>query len=191
MENFSPTGWVAIYKETRTDAAGKVHASFYTRKVEAWDPQTGDALVVSGAAGRLVPARSGFTGFHRLDEAIAIVGVLPGAGWRLAHRDKTTGDAWSNPVVGFAVDSEGWAHTLVVEHPTGVQVAEDWDNADSELLGPGDQPSWERSSVTTEDRDATGTDEKPDDDQHDAPQDVAVDEPDDAHHDQDDRENPQ
>jgi hypothetical protein len=93
----SPTGWLAFFKPYRVEP------------VVGWD-ENGVALVVDTTTGRRATIHDldghDFEALDTVDDPI--VAALPAAGWTLAWSDGTT-----EPVVGFAVQNDGYALPLV------------------------------------------------------------------------------
>jgi hypothetical protein len=82
------------------------------KPVEAWDDD-GEALVANDK-GRLVRASS-YSNFDGVEQASddRIVSVLPGGGWQFKFQGEA--ETWIAPVLGWAVDEQGYATALQVE----------------------------------------------------------------------------
>src|SRR5258708_5872222 len=72
IRNFTPTGWVAIFRTIKTLPGRAV-------EVDGWDGTTGAALVVDAEQGVRRPVTD-FPNFSHLERADRVVAVLPGAG---------------------------------------------------------------------------------------------------------------
>ncbi|MFJ3513119.1 hypothetical protein [Streptomyces luteogriseus] len=105
-----PKGWYAIYEEP-APVGRKV------RMVEAWHPETGDALVV-GKRG-LTPAAD-LPGFQGFDECGRSIAAIPAPdGWREVWR---TGDGTirTAPVVGWMIGANSIGHALIFDDDLGL-----------------------------------------------------------------------
>jgi hypothetical protein len=98
---FSPTGWVAIYKPTPSNGV-------VVRPVEAWSDGR-DALVADERTGRLVVA-SNSTDFVRLQKCSRVVSAIPAQpGWslRIWEGNKDDGPTFTVPIAAWIVDEAG------------------------------------------------------------------------------------
>jgi hypothetical protein len=98
---FSPTGWVAIFKPTPSNGA-------VVRPVETWSDGR-DALVADERTGRLVVA-SNSTDFVRLQKCRRVVSAIPAQpGWslRIWEGNKGDGSTFTVPIAGWIVDDAG------------------------------------------------------------------------------------
>ncbi|MEU1733340.1 hypothetical protein [Streptosporangium sp. NPDC020145] len=77
------------------------------RRVEGWD-RHGRAVVV-GDDDRLIAADEfpNFVGVAEASPPNLHIGFIPGQGWRLRYEHPETGEAWTEPVVGFAFTADG------------------------------------------------------------------------------------
>lgn len=108
------TGWIACYRSAEEK---ELKRPGHTLPVDGWTTD-GDALVVDKRRGCRVPA-STLPNFTGLEQAPAIVAVLPGQGWRLVVDDET-----SHPVLGWAIDSAGFGLPIFTD-PEGLAQVED------------------------------------------------------------------
>ncbi|MFF8793364.1 hypothetical protein [Streptomyces globisporus] len=112
----TPSGWIAVY---RTREEKQLKQPGRNLPVDGWSAE-GDALVVDKHLGARVPAAS-LPDFIGLEQAPAIVAVLPGQGWRLVVDEET-----SHPVLGWAIDSAGFGSPIFTD-PEGLAEIEDGD----------------------------------------------------------------
>ncbi|MDF6043223.1 hypothetical protein LRD69_13910 [Streptomyces sp. JH14] len=110
----TPTGWIACY---RSDEQKRLKQPGHTVPVDGWSTD-GDALVVDKRLGCRVPASS-LPDFRGLEQAPAIVAVLPGQGWRLVVDGET-----SHLVLGWAIDTAGYGSPIFTD-PDGVAQVDD------------------------------------------------------------------
>ncbi|MBB0243884.1 hypothetical protein FNQ90_07125 [Streptomyces alkaliphilus] len=108
MTEFNKTGYVAHFTAPQGRQVGNV------LDVEAWHPETGEALVVDTKTGRLRPAAS-YSNFDCLSQVPTVVAALPGDGWRVEYDTEDEGGKESTPVVGWLVTSDGNLHALDVD----------------------------------------------------------------------------
>ena len=123
-EHTTPTGWIAVY---RSPEQKQLKQPGHTLPVDGWSPD-GDALVVEKHLGARVPAAS-LPHFVGLEQAPAIVAVLPGQGWRLVVSEEI-----SHPVLGWAIDATGYGVPILTD-PDGVAQVE-YEVADGQFVPP-------------------------------------------------------
>jgi hypothetical protein len=125
----SPTGWLAVYgsdNQTEQNRPGSWPVKLLP--VDGWNAD-GEALVVDEALGCRRPATH-MKNFRRLQKAEpSPAAVLPGQGWHVAYRNGATPD----PVVGWNVDSNGWAVPIIANSDG---YAEPYDLTDEDFLVP-------------------------------------------------------
>ncbi|MFM9449410.1 hypothetical protein [Streptomyces acidiscabies] len=119
MRYFNKTGWTAYFSGVEDGEMARM------RDVEAWDPETGVALIVDGRAGILRPVTY-YSDFSRLERAENLVGVIPGGGWKAFWGDEGEGEI-VQPVVGWLVSGSGSAFPFVVSEEGLVENAESAD----------------------------------------------------------------
>lgn len=84
------------------------------KRVEAFNEE-GVALIVN-EEGFLVPAMSYSTFLCVVDlNGEEVIGVLPGAGWRLAWTDPDDGEVFTHVVVGWSVKANGETHPIIAD----------------------------------------------------------------------------
>lgn len=135
MSRFNQTGYVARF----TREKGKPDT---TLDVVGWHPETGDALVVDTATGRL-RAANGVRGFTRLDAVDTIVGTLPAEGWRSMRSRPAGAPAVVEPIAGWVVTGDGYAYPITVHtiEMYGTTITgEPREIEGAELLPPGQEP---------------------------------------------------
>jgi len=115
---FEPTEkYIALYSQEDHSAQMVVRAF----------NQDGYAMVLDSDQGRLIRARD-ITGFNRVvqDDKSDIIAVLPGQDWRVLYGDAD--DPVRVPVVGWAVDRQGWAQPMLPDIESGTLNVHQADN---------------------------------------------------------------
>ncbi|MFJ4895038.1 hypothetical protein ACIP5U_34370 [Streptomyces sp. NPDC088788] len=101
-----PKGWYAIYDEPAPRSGQR------NRMVEAWHPETGDALVMGDRG--LTPAAD-LPGFQGFDQCAHSIGAIPAAdGWREAWRTED-GTIRTAPVVGWMIGANSIGNALIFD----------------------------------------------------------------------------
>ncbi len=137
--------YVAVYR-TPAALAGNDDESDY-RTVIGWN-STGQPVVVNPLSGELTPAHR-LPGFDHIVESHhpPIVGVLPAApGWRVEYDDPATDDGLRLPVLGWAINVDGYGAAIVpdIGRPGGTEiVGVPTSLAPIRIIGPGmaEQPT--------------------------------------------------
>ncbi|GAA3370770.1 hypothetical protein GCM10020367_18720 [Streptomyces sannanensis] len=119
MKYYNSTGWTAYFSGIEGGEMARM------RDVEAWDPETGAAMVVDPTQGKLRAATS-FPDFSRLERAQRVSGVLPGGGWR-AHWDDEDGAPVSQEILGWLITDIGQAAPITIDSDGNVELAESVD----------------------------------------------------------------
>lgn len=102
-------GHVATFRVTDGDGQQQ-----YDLPVLAWDA-AGYPMVLAEGGKRLVGANTlpGYVGAYE-DPNPGVVAVAPAPGWRVAYLPKE-GEPWSEPLIGWAVRTDGSVKPLVVD----------------------------------------------------------------------------
>lgn len=108
-------GWVVYFEEG------------HTKPVAAWG-DNGTALILDEKRGGLRPARD-FSNFVRVAEAdtLPAVAAIPGGGWQFEYAEDD-GSTSRSPVIGWAVDANGWATPIAADLEGGYGEPEDATN---------------------------------------------------------------
>lgn len=122
MTRFNATGYTAHFTPPDGQPIGNV------LDVEAWHPETGDALVVDPQRGNLRAANT-FRNYSHLEETDVIIGTLPGSGWRLAWKQAGDEPPVVEPVPGWLITRGGFAHPITTNLDSGYGEALDPDEA--------------------------------------------------------------
>jgi hypothetical protein len=112
MRYFNLTGWTAVFTGNDTEI-GRM------RDVEAWDAETGTALIVDPQRGALRPVTD-YPDFSHLEKAHRVVTALPGGGWRAYWSEEDI----TEPILAWLITSNGRATPITVEADGLVETAE-------------------------------------------------------------------
>ncbi|MGA4996389.1 hypothetical protein [Nonomuraea bangladeshensis] len=127
MLYFNQTGWVAIFTGTETETGRTVD-------VEAWEQNTGAALVVDPQRGVMRPV-SDYPDFSHLERADQVVAALPGGGWRVYWKDEGPGGTpLTEEVLAWLITAKGRAAAITIQPDGHVNDAMSAD----QFLAPGE-----------------------------------------------------
>ncbi|MEV7309442.1 hypothetical protein AB0N67_24725 [Streptomyces microflavus] len=108
MTRFNRTGFTAHFHPPKDQTVGTV------LDVEAWHPETGDALVADLDGGRLRSVNT-YPNFDHLEGTDVIIGAVPGGDWRIGWEQVGDEPIVTEPVPAWLITRAGFAHPVTTD----------------------------------------------------------------------------